>query len=123
MQRNKTFIVVLIFIVAPFALRAQNQPVKPEISSAKNFPASQFNVLKVQNNFDVQKTNLFKMAPATDFSFQLRTQTFSAETLPFFCKKEWQFERSTHIPLKFRLGSIDYTNMLEGKNKSYYFNK
>jgi hypothetical protein len=36
----------------------------------------------------------------------------------FFCKKELQFEKKIKIPFKFRLGSLQYNDYLEGKINS-----
>ncbi|HTF27235.1 MAG TPA: hypothetical protein VK625_00245 [Flavitalea sp.] len=34
----------------------------------------------------------------------------------FFCRKEWQIEKSTRIPFRLRLGSLEQCNILEQKN-------
>jgi len=41
--------------------------------------------------------------------------SYYANCLGFFCKKELQLEKVTTIPLRFRLGSLDYVNYLEQK--------
>jgi hypothetical protein len=34
----------------------------------------------------------------------------------FFCKREWELEKATHIPFRFRLGSLADCDALEGKH-------
>jgi hypothetical protein len=39
-----------------------------------------------------------------------------AENLPFFCKLEHNWGKKLPMPFKFRLGSVEYVDWLEGKN-------
>lgn len=41
--------------------------------------------------------------------------TFKASALPFFCKWEHKSDSYSPLKLRFRLGSLDYTNRLERK--------
>ena len=40
---------------------------------------------------------------------------WSAEELPFFCRVEHGFAQKSRVPFKFRLGSVEYVDWLEGK--------
>lgn len=47
--------------------------------------------------------------------YSVITADFYTCNFGFFCKKELQFEKATKIPLRFRLGSLQYNDYLEGK--------
>lgn len=49
------------------------------------------------------------------YNKQLLPAGYYFNSLGFFCKKEIQFEKATSVPLRIRLGSLDYTNYLERK--------
>lgn len=53
--------------------------------------------------------------PVQPFSINNISSDYYTKNMGFMCKKELQLEKTTKIPLRFRLGSLNYVNYLEGK--------
>jgi len=54
-------------------------------------------------------------AVLTPASCNVISANFYTSHFGFFCKQELQFEKATKIPLRFRLGSLQYNDYLERK--------
>ena len=49
-------------------------------------------------------------------SYVVKMNVYNSPPSAIFCKIELEMEKSTHIPLRFRLGSLADCNRLEGKH-------
>jgi hypothetical protein len=61
-------------------------------------------------NFKLDSTNTKPIS-----MFQNRPNYY--ESLPVFCKLEYKMGVANKLPVKFRLGDVEYVDMLEGKRK------
>ncbi|HXB91351.1 MAG TPA: hypothetical protein VNU72_03645 [Puia sp.] len=129
MQRKKTFVVVCVSILALTKLSAQPAqtlpfpPVPVAHFDLSWLPApAPFSIalLRPSHSFYVPtpfavppftpETVIYPPAPVPSIGSDYYTQHFG-----FFCQKELQLQKMTGIPFRFRLGSLEQTNFLEGK--------
>ena len=130
LQRSHKKIVVLFILFIPFLLSAQvffqqvigrtNYEQKAWVCkfSPQYVKASTFNFYSL-NYTAPQKSSLPVMGisypeSAAVSKFRL-PQKFYTQSLGLFCRGEYKFEKITFVPLRFRLGSLDYTNYMEQK--------
>ena len=115
-KRFYKIIVAFILLLATAWAYGQEQPKKIRIEPAPIAPSFMpGNAWKAH----------FTSTPYTTIKNEVKPVFLKASYLPptdtytrqfgFFCRKELQFEKATKIQLRFRLGSINYCNVLEGK--------
>lgn len=64
-------------------------------------------ILSKKNNSGISVRNLMLPLPSDYYS----------RHLGIICQEEWKLEKKTGLPLRFRLGSLQYVDQLEGKIK------
>ena len=84
------------------ALRPVKEPLPSQILQRSQPPADLLHIkASVRPSFNIP----VKTVPATYYK----------NSLGFFCRKELELEKAIKFPVKFRLGSVGYTDKMEGK--------
>lgn len=126
-QRVYQFLVVFMLILPVRALSQQQMPLfaqkTPHIKSPGNFQARE-NQNNPHISFPFINNEVSRPFTLKPFPFRMEVievinANFTIQNLPFFCKKEFLFEKNTSVPLRVRLGSLDYVNQLEGKDNHW----
>lgn len=120
---------LLFFIGASLALQAQNSLQPATLGRAH--PTEKQAKMRVQNEALALRYPLLY----TSASHNLSNENLSSKTdqLPalasilkqtamphaFFCKLELKIDKAANINCRFRLGSVDYVDYLEGKRRQY----
>ena len=135
MQRKKTFLVVWISIVtgqlwaqAPTAgmwinttpvLKSSLFPNMGSLSLTGGLLPLSASLTLTGGQSLAEKTSPppFSIGSGADFSngADYYGSQYYTSHLGFFCKRELEFEKTIRIPLRFRLGSLEECNRLEGK--------
>ncbi|MEO6722431.1 MAG: hypothetical protein ABIN67_18830 [Ferruginibacter sp.] len=86
---------------------------------SQKLPGKQAHLLLLQkSSYKLPDKNLFLSQPL--FSPQIKEfipPDFYVRQLPFFCKQEIKLEKATRIPFRFRVGTIEDCDRMEGKFK------
>jgi hypothetical protein len=101
-----------LFIILFLSVITNGQTTQQIASLRKPFIANNYPTITptLHSASDTIKSHESYTAP-----FRFMASKYYTSTIGFFCRKEIDIEKALNIPLKFRLGSVAYTDEMEGK--------
>lgn len=108
-MKEKGFFLFFCMIFVGQSIFCQQKSLWPIVKKPANAFTS--NVLGVKYAADSRANmNLYNR-------FAVIQPNYYTQNFGFFCKKEWELEKSVNVRFKFRLGSLQYCDWMEGKTQ------
>lgn len=111
----KNLLFLLIFCCSTNLLLAQ----------ANYYPIEKYEIksLKINTLFpiNIYSTSVFPTKSIMNTNNSLNVSAYNYDDLAIFCKLEVKMEKASGIPVKFRLGEVNYVERLEGKPYSIFY--
>ena len=110
-QRLKYFLVVLLLILT----KENFGQINIEDYKKSNLKSNTYSRFLSYIKSDLRHDRLINIASHPSITLNPILKTYYTSTLSFICKREYIFEKRLSVPLRLRVGSLDYTNYLEQK--------
>jgi len=109
-------VILLMLIVMPGLVRAQRKVVaNSQLIVAPLYPL----IHKTSGMWLTKSTQSFVPSPAVVTTPKVvppvGPRDYYQQRFGYFCKREWNLEKQTRVPVKFRLGSYQEAQRIEGK--------
>lgn len=111
----KSLLLLILLCCATNMLFAQNN----------YFPLEHYEIkpLKINTLLPIGKAQTFSMNTTSvmNNNKSWNVSAYNYDDLAIFCKLEVKMEKASGIPVKFRLGEVNYVEQLEGKPYSIFY--
>ena len=119
-KRNICFIVVWFGFISGMQGMAQSTYITKQLPLESKLAFEVPGLIKPGRGSGIGSIGLYQhILPAATqvdrMNWKLLPADYYTRDFGFFCKRELEVEKKLHLPLKFRLGSLEYCNYLEGK--------
>jgi hypothetical protein len=115
--KMKQLIICSVLLLIGFSANAQISGKSiPELRQAAAAPF-QPSIVPAFHYSNFPLLQLSKLKPNFPHSNPTVPIVYSYNNLAFFCKIEVKMEKAAKLPIKFRLGDVDYVDRLEGKRE------
>jgi hypothetical protein len=104
---------ICLFIILFVCFKSNGQTVNQIASSQKPYATNHSSMKFAANSAGSADTIHLIGHQTAPFAFM--SANYYTNSLGFFCKKEIEMEKALKFPVKFRLGSVAYTDKMEGK--------